>query len=458
MALALYEIRADQTGTVYGLPKTGPHLARPLRGGPASLRAELATLYRRQTGKVPTASALADAIASLEGEAADTDRVHLHLRVAEHGGAQWLDLGDPTGRAVRIDGDSWEVVAAAPVWFRRTELTGALPDPERGGSLDELWELVNIDPDDRVLVLAILLAQLFPNIAHPIAFLLAEQGSGKSTGVAILGGLLDPSPVPLRKPPKDEEGWITAAAGSHVVAIDNISRIPEWLSDSLCRAATGDGDVRRRLYTDADLQVFAFRKCVWLTAVDLSGIRDDLADRTVILNLHRITERRTDAELQAAWQSAHPRLLGAVLNLAARVLAELPGAPTTDLPRMADFYRILRALDAVLGTGGAARYRNAVQHLAEEMAEGDPLAVALREMVTAPVREVTSSQLLTALGLYWQRQMTAPPRSWPGTPRALSAQLTRIKPTLERLGWQITKHERGGATTQLRWSITPPQE
>ena len=118
-------------------------------------------------------------------------------------------------------------------------------------------------------------------------------------------------------------------------------------------------DVRRRLYTDADLQVFAFRKCVWLTGVDLSGIRDDLADRTVILNLHRITERKTDAELQAAWGSAHPRLLGAVLNLAARVLAELPGAPTSDLPRMADFYRILRALDAVLGTGGAARYRSA---------------------------------------------------------------------------------------------------
>lgn len=56
-----------------------------------------------------------------------------------------------------------------------------------------------------------------------------------------------PSPVPLRQSPRDADSWVTAAAGSWVVALDNLSAIPPWLSDSLCRAATGDGNVKRAL-------------------------------------------------------------------------------------------------------------------------------------------------------------------------------------------------------------------
>src|SRR5215471_21602661 len=33
----------------------------------------------------------------------------------------------------------------------------------------------------------------------------------------------------------------------------NVSAVPDWLSDTLCRAVTGDGDVGRQLYTDAGL-------------------------------------------------------------------------------------------------------------------------------------------------------------------------------------------------------------
>jgi energy-coupling factor transporter ATP-binding protein EcfA2 len=455
LALEGYDFRADDTGTVYALPKTGPRIVRPLRGGAASLRAELAKLHRRRTGKVPTQAALTDAIASLEGEAIEADPVDLHLRVAQTDETLWLDLGDPTGRAVRIAADGWTVVDAAPVWFRRTELTGALPEPVPGGDLGELWDLVNIDKDDRPLVLALLVATLLPGIPHPIAFLLAEQGSGKSTAAKVLAGLIDPSPVPLRKPPRDEEAWITAAAGSHVVAVDNVSRITEWWSDSLCRAATGDGDVRRRLYTDADLTVFAFRRVVWLTGIDITDIRDDLADRAVMLVLRKIERRRTDDEIARTWGDAHPRLLGALLDLAVRVLAELPSVPTEDLPRMADFGRVLRAVDAVLDTTAAERYAGMVADMASELADADPLAETLRQVIRAMVGPLTSAELLTMLDRTWGLDRPRP-REWPATAKALAGRLTRIKPTLERLGWKVIKHERGGKVVALRWTLIPP--
>jgi len=30
----------------------------------------------------------------------------------------------------------------------------------------------------------------------------------------------------------------------------HVSSVPAWWSDALCRAVSGDGDVRRRLYTE----------------------------------------------------------------------------------------------------------------------------------------------------------------------------------------------------------------
>src|SRR5687767_7851313 len=59
----------------------------------------------------------------------------------------------------------------------------------------------------------------------------------------------------------------------------------DCLSDSLCRAATGDGDVGRALYTDSDLAVFAFRRCIILNGIDVGALRGDLADRTLPINL-----------------------------------------------------------------------------------------------------------------------------------------------------------------------------
>jgi hypothetical protein len=179
-----------------------------------------------------------------------------------------------------------------------------------------------------------------------------EQGTGKATAVKVLVLLLDPSPVPVRKPPRDADSWVTAAAGSWVVGLDNLSDVPPWLSDSLCRASTGDGDVRRKLYSDSDYAVFAFRRCIIFDAIDVGALAPDLADRTVAITLDLIPdEDRADEEtFWSRWQDAHPRLLGAVLTLAARVIARLPDVRLPRKPRMADFARILAAVDAELGT------------------------------------------------------------------------------------------------------------
>src|SRR4051812_9591453 len=68
--------------------------------------------------------------------------------------------------------------------------------------------------------------------------------------------------------PKCLDDWVVAASGSWTVVLDNLSSIPEWLADAVCRAATGEGLVKRALFTDAELAVLIFRRLVVFTSID----------------------------------------------------------------------------------------------------------------------------------------------------------------------------------------------
>lgn len=460
-----YELGCTPAGEPYAIPTSGPRVVRSLRGGRGSLRAELARAYYELTGSAASQSALADACLTIDGLAQQVEPVDLHLRVATHRADLVLDLGDATGRAVVITPAGWRIVDEPQVRFRRTAATGALPDPAAGGDLSLLWNAVNVAERYRPLALAVLVAELMPDLPHPVVYLSGEQGTGKTTATARLASILDPSPAQVRKPPRDVETWTTAAAGSWVVALDNLSDIPDWLSDALCRASTGEGDLRRRLYTDGDLHVIAFRRAIIINGIDVGAVRPDLADRLVHLPLAGITgtNRRPEKQMTAQWRQHHPHVLGAILNLAVKVLAALPNIQLAELPRMADFALVLAAVDQVLGTHGLDTYRGLADELAADAATTDPLLIALKVTV-ASEWTYTSAELLAAINTTAREAAINPdkwraPRGWPGSARALTAVLHRQAPTLRRVGWTVTEIPREDSRDKvLRWQLTPPPD
>jgi hypothetical protein len=443
-----YRVAQSPDGRAFAVPLKGPAIARPLNGTRASLRAELAAEYFTLKGKTASRAALVDALGVLEGRAAQADREPLHLRIARLSDGIAIDLGDASGRSLVIGPGSWHIAPEPPVTFQRTELTSAIPDPISGGSLEDLRRVVNVTDEAWPLLVAWLVAVLF-DVPRPLLLLTGEQGTGKTTTAARLAQLIDPSPAPTRTAPRDVESWVVAAAGSQVVALDNLSTVPDWLSDALCRASTGDALVKRQLYSNDQLAVITIRRAVILTSIDAGALRGDLGERLVPVELERIepTARRTDSDIADEFERIRPGVLGALLDLAAEVLRVLPGVVLDSLPRMADFGRIVAAVDIVRGTNAAATYDAAVESVAADLVQGDPLAVALVELMHESLScswAGTSTQLRDALEKH--RPDGSP---WPKTPKALTGAITRLAPALRGQGVDITRARTGanGART-----------
>jgi hypothetical protein len=139
--------------------------------------------------------------------------------------------------------------------------------------------------------------------------------------------VIDPSAAPVRALPRDERELFIAARNGHVLAFDNLSGLPPWLSDTLCRLTSGGAFSTRRLFTDQDEILFTAARPVILNGIEDIITRPDLADRAILLMLAPIAERQRRPE-HALWREfelARPRILGALLDAAAQGLHSCRG-------------------------------------------------------------------------------------------------------------------------------------
>jgi hypothetical protein len=455
LAVGTYSLVNAGDGRFYAVDRDGPNVGIPLRGKDG-LKQRLARAYYRRTGTTPSGSSLSDALTVIEGMAADSPIVPVGLRVADHHGGIVLDLGDVTGRAVHITPGTWQLVSASPVLFRRTALTGPLPVPAAPGTgdLSGLRALFNVDEPGFHLIVAWLVAALVPGIPHPVLLLFGEQGTAKSTAAELAVRLIDPSPAPLRTPPKDIRAWSVAASASWTVALDNVSTIHGWFSDTLCKAVTGDGFVDRALFTDEDVTVLAFRRVVAITSIDTGGLAGDLAERTIPVELAVINpaHRRPEAEVKAAFTHTAPVALAAVLDLTAAVLATLPAIRLDQLPRMADFAQILAAIDTITGWDTLPTYTTLGAETSRTVLDSDPFAVAVLDLIEGQAVGWTG----TAAELLDNLPVPLPvPKGWPRSPEQVSGHLKRIAPALRAEGIRLSRERAPGGRRVLNLSRDP---
>ncbi|MFC9248365.1 ATP-binding protein [Streptomyces sp. NPDC057136] len=443
MAREQYTFVMSTDGRPYAVAIDGPNLALPLRGR-TGLRQRLARLYADTfEGDVASQSALADAMTVLEGIADSNDPVPVHLRVGhDDAGTLVVDLGTADGRAVTLSAGGWHVVDRSPVLFRRSGAMAPMPTPILvGDGLSKLHALLNMDESTFRQLVAWLVAAWIPKIPHPVLTFKGEQGTGKSKTAQMVVNLIDPSPASKRSQPRDIKAWSAQAFNSWALCLDNISTIPPWLSDTLCKAVTGDGIVDRALYTDDDVVVLSFRRVLAMTTIDAGALAGDLAERLLMLDLQLIDEerRRTEEELDDAFEAVRPSVLGSLCDLLATVLAVLPSIRLATMPRMADFARVLAAVDQVMDWNTLDDYLAASANVAGDALEGDQFGSAVAALVEqAGTWTGTAAQLLEQA----QPPGGVRPQNWPKDATRAGGKVKRLAPLLRSVGITVDDTQR----------------
>jgi hypothetical protein len=366
-------------------------------------RAWLRRCHYERTGDALDPATIRSLLDLLEARAQfDAPEHAVHIRVAPHEGRIYLDLTDGCWQAVEIGADGWRIVMRPPVRFRRAPGILPLPAPERGGSVEELASLINIQSrEDCVLVVSWLLGALHHPGPFPLLAIAGEQGSTKTVLSKILRGLIDPNLAPVRALPREERDLMIAANNGHVLAFDNLSSLPSWLSDALCRLASGGSFALRRLYTDADEVLFQAARPTILNGIEDIVTRQDLADRAIFLTMGSLTDeqRRPEAELWREYALVRPRILGALLDAAVHGLQMQDRIQFARLPRMADFAKWAAACEAALWSPGTFRmaYDANRRRAIEDVVDADPVAACVRRIMAKQTRWVGTASDVMAI-------------------------------------------------------------
>jgi hypothetical protein len=427
-----------------------------------SFRRFLEALYWKAYGDAVGENGIKAACSILASQALDGPKHRVYLRTARTPDALYVDLGDERWRAVKVTADGWEVVDNPPVKFRRTANTGALPVPEQGGQGNTVLRLSQLlEPflattgENSLLFLGWLLDAFKGHGPYFVLTLHGPQGSAKSYVCRVLRSLVDPlNKAPLSCLPRDERDLGVDAQSELVLAYDNVSYLPLWLSDALCRVATGGGLKTRALYTNDEQQIFDVCNPIALNGIPDYAEAADLLSRSLIVQQPQIGDKRRkdEKELDAHFQQVRPAMFGALLDLLSAGLRNLSGFSLLTPPRMADSARwvtaclgddtFLKALEANISTG------------VEAGLEASPIYEGLEKALDEAGGQWTgtAAELLRdvkRLSQYDQERA----KNFPRTPRAMGNQLRRDLPALHKLGWTISE---GRSNGQRVWRIETP--
>jgi hypothetical protein len=431
------------------------HLAATAAQGPTSkLRKILTQRFLKKRNRAPAPEALNAAANTIAAWCDEGQQMETFCRFARSTDAIYLDLANDSWQAVKITADGWQVISNPPVLFRRGGGAEPLPLPVKGGSLNTLRGLMNTGDDDNFcLLLAWLIGCFQPVGAFTVLVVEGEKGSAKTTSSELLIAMVDPSGAPLVGPPKNEEAAVINAMHTGILGYDNLKTLRAEISDILCRFSSGIGYKARTLYETTGITVVKLRLPVLLNGISDCVLQPDLLDRSIKLWLPFIAkaERTTIAAVKAEFEEQHPALLGALLDVVATGLRNLPTTVVADAPRMSDFATWLVSCESGLpfppGTFLRA-YRANQRRASADALELDDVGAALvkyaEQWLTpdAPTA-VRLEDLLAGINEVTQRDFKDM-RNWPSNAQGLAYRLSKLAGNLRERGIHIKKLKRDG--------------
>jgi hypothetical protein len=387
----------------------------------------------------------------------------LNLRVSNGNDASnkaiYYDLTNKDCQVVKITESGWSVENSndVPIIFRRYQNQRAQVIPSKEyppNILDKFLNLINIEDGEgtRLLLKCYIITLFIPDIAKAALMLHGPESAGKTACQELIKSVVDPSVIPTLTFPRDIDGLIQQFSHNYVAYYDNVSILPEWLSDALCRAVTGTGFSKRELYSDDDDVIYQFLRCIGFNGINLAATKSDLLDRGIIMGLKRIDDkekkiRELKGEILPEFEKILPQLLGYIFDILVRVLRVMNngGIEIKAKSRMADFEKYAEIISQCMDYE-PMKFINAYHEnkklKTDNVLETSPVAKAVIEFMETRERwRGTNPELLaelesvtSSLKINTQRE-----RLWPKAANVLGRRLNEIKSNLEEVGIMINE-------------------
>lgn len=277
-----------------------------------------------------------------------------------HGGRRDVYKVDRTGTHLAINGEydliwPWKASDVFEPDFAHPIRVERMFD----GAFDNLVESTPVQANALLHAWMVFLLLRDDAISRPILALFGQPGSGKSTLFRRIYTLLYGARRSVNTITKPDD-YDHAVANDPFVVFDGVDTFNPWLPDKLSTSAAPSDLTKRKLFTDTDSVILRREALVGVTAHNPQFRREDIVDRLLMMNFHRLPDFKPDGPIINRVATMRNGLWAGLLQDVQKVLAT-PDPPEADLPnfRINDFARL--GLRAARTLGFEPAFRSALE-------------------------------------------------------------------------------------------------
>lgn len=381
----------DQYGVGYALVKVKNHYeSMPLNSH--KFKMHLVNSYRESvSNKPPNESSISSAILSLQAEAEyNTETIPLHIRVAwsDDEKSIYYDLSDEEWKVMKIDKNKVDILMGPDVKFplfrRYSQTPQPIPNPDYKPDIyDKFMSLTNVkNKDDILLTKVAIITIIIPDIERIVFNVNGGQGAGKTALEMAIKWLVDPDkPTNLLTIPHDKIEFIQQLSHRHIAFYDNLKskKSTPWLAEEVCKASTGGGTTKKKLYTDEDDIFFDYKLTIGFNGINMILNEPDVLRRSIIIELKTIEDENKiqPKVLRAKFEEIKADVLGYIFNIVSKAMSIKDSLELKSIPGLSDFAVWGEAISRAMGYEEMEfieAYNRNIARQNEEVVESDSFA------------------------------------------------------------------------------------
>jgi len=410
--------------------------------------------YFEQTGNNHAQEAYATALLLIQAEAihGDTPRETIFTRIAMVADTLYYDLTTVDGKIVKITKDTIEITTldlSSPIFIRtQSQKEQVMPVFDEKNLLNEMMLLLRISMENRQLFKVHLTSMFLEGFPIPIMSIIGEHGSIKTTISKSVKQIVDPSGSQTIALSKNIENLSLSFQSRFCVCLDNVSDINHMVSDFLCKAITGDGHAKRKLYTDSDEIIYEYKRKIILNGISPNFEFPDLVDRNIIYVTDKVPEdeRITEEEFNKRFTNLLPSVLGQIFQILsdAMKIHDSVKAEIKLLPRSADFATWGECISRTLGYTPLSfinNYKDKIKLHSLETNESYPIISIVEDMLKNKDRyEDTVQGFFNTVKTLAESEgidVNSTHVHFPKSPNKIRSHITQLKPNFRTIGLEI---------------------